>query len=620
MNKISSIAISLLLALSTYAVPAYRGWQTKSQPDGTTIQLRQMGDEVYHYWADQAGNIVACDSLGYWRVVENQPSPATIQARRQASPMLQSRPKKAVGNINLAPRGLVILVNFKDLSFRSVNSQSAMDDLMNSENYTYNDATGSVRQYFSDQSNGQYSPQFDVVGPVTVPSNMSYYGANDKYGYDIHPADMVVEACSIANATHNVDFTKYDNDTDGYVDFVYIIYAGKGEADYGKEEGAEDAIWPHSWDVYSAKTIYPELQRIFDGKKLYQYACSGEIDGAGDRTGIGTIAHEFSHVIGLPDLYDTSTDGQNTVDDMTPDTWHIMDYGSYNNNGKTPPNYNIYDKYYLGWQSPINPGNKAQNLSLIAAGNSDCNAYQIAASNALLPANSTDTVYYIENRQQSGWDAHLPGHGLLIWRIVYSQSVWDNNAPNSTLGHLRYALLSATGKTTNIGTTADPFPGTKHKTEWRGLPAKPLLNITEKSGVISLSYIEVVDEAICSYEVLFENATVSSEIGKVEKGSTLTLTVKPAAGYLLDETMIEVEENNVARSFTYTNDTLTITNVQGELGIYIMPEEDPNYLPTANNAITNLDDLNHEVKKILHNGQLLIIRNGKTYTLLGQSK
>ena len=495
-----------------------------------------------------------------------------------------------------------------------------MNDLMNSDNYTYDGATGSVRQYFSDQSDGQYIPQFDVVGPVTVPSNMSYYGANDKYGYDIHPADMVVEACSIAHATHNVDFTKYDNDTDGYVDFVYIIYAGKGEADYGKEEGAEDAIWPHSWDVYSAKTIYRESQRIFDGKKLYQYACSGEIDGAGARTGIGTIAHEFSHVIGLPDLYDTSTDGQNTEDDMTPDAWHIMDYGSYNNNGKTPPNYNIYDKYYLGWQSPINPGNKAQNLSLIAVGNSDCNAYQIAASNALLPANSTDTVYYIENRQQSGWDAHLPGHGLLIWRIVYSQSVWDNNAPNSTLGHLRYALLSATGKTTNIGTTADPFPGTKNKTEWRGVPDKPLLNITEKSGVISLSYIEVVDETICSYEVLFENATVSSELGEVEKGSTLSLTVKPAAGYLLDETMIEVEENNVARSFTYTNDTLTITNVQGELGIYIMPEEDPNYLPTANNAATNLDDLNHEVKKILHNGQLLIIRNGKTYTLFGQSK
>ena len=181
-------------------------------------------------------------------------------------------------------------------------------------------------------------------------------------------------------------------------------------------------------------------------------------------------------------------------------------------------------------------------------------------------------------------------------------------------------MLTAAGDENKIGSPKDPFPGTGNVTSWSGLANKPLLNITEKSGVISLSYIEVVDDTICSYEVLFENATLSSEIGEVEKGSTLTLTVKPAAGYLLDETMIEVEENNVARSFTYTNDTLTITNVQGELGIYIMPEEDPNYLPTANNAATNLDDLNHEVKKILHNGQLLIIRNGRIYTVLGQIK
>ena len=506
------------------------------------------------------------------------------------------------------------------VSFNSANNQAAMNELMNSDNYTYNGATGSVRKYFSDQSDGQYIPDFDVVGPVTLPDYMSHYGGNDSDDNDKLPGDMVVEACSIANANHKVDFTKYDNDGDGYVDFVYIIYAGKGEAD----GGADNTIWPHNWDLESAyyyyNCTYAESARRFDGKNINNYACSGEFDGAGARTGIGTIAHEFSHVIGLPDLYDTSTDGQNTVDDMTPDTWHIMDYGSYNNDGKTPPNYSIYDKYYLGWQSPVNPGSKAQNLSLIAAGNSNFNAYQIAASNALLPATSTDTVYYIENRQQSGWDAHLPGHGLLIWRIIYNQSVWDNNAPNSTLGHLRYALLSATGKTTNIGTTADPFPGTKNKTEWRGVPGKPLLNITEKNGVISLSYIEVVDETICSYEVLFENAIVSSEIGKVEKGSTLTLAVKPAAGYLLDETMVEVEENNVARSFTYTNDTLTITNVQGELGIYIMPEEDPNYLPTDNNAITNLDNIDHEVKKILRDGQLLIIRNGKTYTLIGQIK
>ena len=509
-------------------------------------------------------------------------------------------------------KGLVILVNFQDLSILSDNKQSDFDDLMNGDNYTYDGATGSVRKYFIDQSNRKYTPIFDVVGPVTLPNNMSHYGGNDRFGSDLRPGDMIVEACSIANALHNVDFTQYDNDNDGYVDFVYVIYAGKGEAD----GGTENTIWPHSWDLESAEYYhncsYDENKRKFDGKKLYQYACSGEIDGAGARTGIGTIAHEFSHVIGLPDLYDTADNtGKNR---STPRGWHVMDYGSYNNDGKTPPNYTIYDKYYLGWETPTNLGNMAQVLTMEAG-----EGYQLSSSNSLLDATSTNTVYYIENRQQSGWDAALPGHGLLVWKIQYDEGKWYNNTLNNS-SPLRYALLTAAGDENKIGSPKDPFPGTGNVTSWSGLANKPLLNITEKSGVISLSYIEVVDETICSYEVLFENATLSSEIGEVEKGSTLTLTVKPAAGYLLDETMIEVEENNVARSFTYTNDTLTITNVQGELGIYIMPEEDPNYLPTANNAATNLDNLNHEVKKILHNGQLLILRNGKTYTLLGQSK
>lgn len=579
MKKLLLSLTLLLLTLSTFAVPAYRGWQTKSQPDGTTLQVRLIGDEFYHYWQDQAGNVVKCDSLGYWRVVESQPTPATIKARRQASAMLQSRPQKAVGSVNLAPRGLVILVNFKDTKFNASNTQVAMNDLMNSSSYTHNGATGSVRQFFSDQSDGQYTPEFDVIGPVTLTNNVAHYGSNDASGNDVLPGDMVVEACSIANAQHAVDFTRYDNDSDGEVDFVYIIYAGKGEAD----GGADNTIWPHNWDLASAyyydNCSYSTNQRKFDGKTINNYACSGELSGASARTGIGTIAHEFGHVIGLPDLYDIDY-GQNYEDEATPGAWHIMDGGSYNNHGKTPPNYTIYDKYFLGWKTPINPGATAQNLSLIANGQSGYQGYQIASSNSLLTATSTNTVYYIENRQQSGWDAYLPGHGLVIWKIMYDQSVWNDNAPNATLGTIRYAVVSASGATTKIGTAADPFPGTQRKTEWRGVNGKPLLNITEKNGIISLSYIKEVDESICSYEVLYENATVSSETGAVAKGGTITLTVTPALGYVLTEENIEVEIEGSAKDFTYSGTTLTIPNVTGDVAIYIMPEIDPE------NAIT----------------------------------
>ena len=581
MKKLTLSLTILLLTLSTFAVPAYRGWQTKSQPDGTTIQVRLIGDEFHHYWQDQAGNVVKCDSLGYWRVVESQPTPATIKARRQASAMLQSRPKKAVGSVNLAPRGLVILVNFSNSKF--ANNQAAMNELMNSDNYTYNGATGSVSQFFSDQSGGQYKPDFDVIGPVTLANTVAHYGANDSEGNDVLPGDMVVEACSIANANYAVDFTRYDNDSDGYVDFVYLIYAGKGEAD----GGAANTIWPHSWDVYSAAASgYASFSKsqyyaraTFDGKRVLNYACSGEIDGqTGKRAGIGTIVHEYSHVIGLPDLYDIDY-GQNYENEATPGAWHVMDGGSYNNDGNTPPNYTIYDKYFLGWKTPTNPGATAQNLSLKAAGTDGYNAYQITTSgNSLLTATNTNTVYYIENRQQSGWDAHVPGHGLVIWKLMYNQSVWNDNAPNATPGTIRYAVVSASGATTKIGTAADPFPGTQRKTEWRGVNGKPLLNITEKNGIISLSYIEEVDESICSYEVDYENATVSSELGEIAKGGTLTLTVIPHSGYVLDNTMILVYQGNEERDFTYSGTTLTIPNVTGDVAIYIMPEKQSNKL------------------------------------------
>ena len=575
MKKLLLSLTLLLLTLSTFAVPAYRGWQTKSQPDGTTIQVRLIGDEFHHYWQDRSGNVVKCDSLGYWRVVESQPTPATIKARRQASPMLQSRPQKAVGSVNLAPRGLVILVNFSNSKF--ANNQAAMNELMNSDNYTYNGATGSVRQFFSDQSDGHYTPDFDVIGPVTLSNNVAHYGANvdDEQGQDQLPGDMVVEACSIANASYGVDFTKYDYDSDGYVDFVYLIYAGKGEAD----GGAANTIWPHNWDLASAyyydNCSYSTSQRKFDGKTINNYACSGELSGASARTGIGTIAHEFGHVIGLPDLYDIDY-GQNYENEATPGAWHIMDGGSYNNDGKTPPNYTIYDKYFLGWKTPINPGNTKQTLTLAANGQSGYQGYQITTGNSLLAYNSTSTIYYIENRQQSGWDKYVPGHGLVIWKVTYNFTAWNNNGPNNDDGTLRYTIVSASGKTTGLGTAADPFPGTQRKTEWRGVNGKPLLNITEKNGIISLSYIEEVDESICSYEVAYENATVSSESGEIAKGGTLTLTVTPHSGYVLDNTMILVYQGNVERDFTYSGTTLTISNVQGNLDIGIFPEEQSN--------------------------------------------
>lgn len=481
-------ALVLATAISINAVPAYRGWQTRTQPDGSTIEVQQNGDEVYHYYTNRAGEVVRKDAEGYWRVVEAQPTAETIRARRAKA---HRAPVRRVGSINLAPRGLFILVNFSDTKYQASNTQAQMDSMMNAANYTYGNAYGSARKYFIDQSNGKYTPTFDVVGPVTLSKKYSYYGANDDDGNDMYPGDMVVEACKLAKSQYNVDFTQYDNDNDGEIDFVYIIYAGKGEAD----SEIENTIWPHNWNIESAiyygNCTYTAAQAKVDGLAINNYACSGELSGtSGDRNGIGTLCHEFGHVLGLPDFYDTNY-GSNYKNARTPGDWDIMDSGSYNGDGDCPPNYSAFEKYYFGWTTVINPGTDGQQLTLYPAGDARYQAYQVNASGALQAAATDGLNYYIENRQQTGWDKYLPGHGMLVWYVDYKQSVWDENAPNDAASYPRYTLASATGYTTNIGSAKDPFPGTGNKTTWTGISDKPLKDIREQNGVVTLTYLDV---------------------------------------------------------------------------------------------------------------------------------
>ena len=404
----------------------------------------------------------------------------------------------------MASRGLLILVNFADKSFQASNTQAQMDSMMNAYHYTHNGATGSSAQYFSDQSNGAYRPHFDVVGPVTLPQNMAYYGENnimpdgdDKLG------DMVLHACSIASQIDGVNLADYDADNDGEMDFVYIIYAGKGEAD----GGGANTIWPASWDMESAvyfgytslSTTASPSSYTFDGVKIGNFAYSGELNGiTGARNGIGTPTHEFSHVLGLPDFYDTYY-GTNSDNDKTPGDWDVMDIGPYNNDGKTPPSFSPWEKAFMGWMTPVNLGNEGADITLYANGTENYTAYQINQSGTYQAYNEAGVCYYIENRQKNGWDAYLPGHGMLIWKVDYDQSIWEANEPNSSYdpdnsvanltGAIHYTIVSATGDTTGIGKSSDPFPGTRNKTSWSGITNKPITEITESNGIITCKYM-----------------------------------------------------------------------------------------------------------------------------------
>ena len=564
----------LLWACSLMAVPAYPGWQTKTQPDGTTIEVRQNGDEFYHFYTNRAGDVVAQSADGYWRIVEAQPSPETIAMRRKASPMLKDRPRR-VGSVNLAPRGLFILVNFKDSKFQSSNTQAEMNKMMNADTYTYNGAYGSARKYFIDQSGGKYVPVFDVVGPVTLSKNCSYYGKNDSNGNDMYPGDMVIEACKLADTQLGVDFTQYDNDNDGEIDFVCIIYAGKGEAD----GGATTTIWPHNWNIESAiyfgNCTYKEADCKVDGLYINDYACSGELNGkTGKRNSIGTLCHEFSHVLGLPDYYDTNYE-TNTTESRTPGRWDVMDNGSYNGDGNYPPNYSVHEKYFLGWYTPANLGDTPSLLTLNANGSAGYNAYQMNTANTLQTATKAGVNYYIENRQQTGWDTYIPGHGLVVWYVNYNTSAWYNNKPNNTAGSPRYTVISATGSKTGLGTNKDSYPGAGNKTSVT-IAGKPLTGIAEANGAVSLVYIQDPQSLQWNYEVAYEHCTVSSESGVVKKGATLTLTVVPAEGYAINSAEhIEItmggKDLAYGVDFTYSANTLTIPAVAGNLEIYIMP-------------------------------------------------
>ncbi len=567
---VCAVACNLLFAVSLFAVPAYRGWQTKSQPDGSTITVRLVGDEFFHYWETEDGKIAVENEDGTFVVTaENRPTAKKIAQKRNASPYMK-RPIRKIGEHNMAPRGLVVLVNFSNISFKAANTRDAFDDLMNNSNYTHNGAYGSVREYFRAQSNGQYVPDFDVVGPITLTKTRATYGANtsSKQGSDTNPAQMIVDACKAVDNT--VDFTTYDNNNDGYIDFVYVIYAGEGEADGGPKE----SVWPHNWYVKSGADITCNL----DGKKLDNYACSAELNHSDNtRTGIGTIAHEFGHVIGLPDYYDTDY-GTNDDNGVTPYKWSIMDQGSYNNDGRTPPNYSIFDKYFMGWATPKFLKKDEKKNVTMTTGYDD--AYQITGgTSGPVAYTNTGTVYYIENRQKNGWDAYLPGSGMLVWQVKYNASAWSDNEPNNTAGNPRYTIVPADGKTTNFGRNAsDIFPtsSVKSYTPYTGCA---LSEITKSGSDITFKYNGGVSKTECTYEFLAEHCSTPDD-GKVAINAPLSVTITPNSGYTLaDASCWTVEMGGVeltyGSGFTYNASTNTFYIASLTDDVVIMAEAHP---------------------------------------------
>ena len=453
-----SILIALIALLSGFqllnAVPARPGRFTVTQPDGTRITLRQHGDEWGHWLTNASGQMVRADEDGFYRIVpaaeaaairkqavENRAlrrqTQAQVRARRAAR--AQSGSPVAIGQKHF----LVILVEFTNKSFAAgEGANAAFSALLNEQGYSVNGATGSARDYYYENSHGVFEPIFDVYGPVKLDTTYAYYGQNDSQGNDKRPEEAVIQGCKKLDA--EIDFTRYDNDGDGKVDLVFMYYAGKGEAD----GGASNTIWPHQWEISSSgKSL--EL----DGKAIDSYACTSEVNGMdGKMCGIGTACHEFGHAMGLPDFYDTDYEDNGMAAGLF--SFSTMDSGSYNNNGRTPPYFNIEERVLLGWlnwDEVVREFPKSGTYTLPS----------VHENIAYMTPTDQDGEYFLyECRGTNGWDAALPAHGLIVyhvdksdrkvrvlWESVAARDLWDYwgnwNAINENGSHPCFYVVPA---------------------------------------------------------------------------------------------------------------------------------------------------------------------------------
>lgn len=343
------------------------------------------------------------------------------------------------GNI----KGVVILAAFADVPFSSDTVSTLLRNRYNADNYTekiefreYSEVIGdsarmritlpgSARDYFRSMSFGQFEPSFDVIGPVTLDNVRAYYGANNSSGRDKNTSGMIREACQKAYDLGLTDFTDYDNDGDGVVDVVYVVYAGSDEA----QTGIEECIWAKA----------SSISQTLGDMKIGRYACSSElVIDLPVVAGIGTFVHEFSHILGLPDFYNTK------ADDFTMDVWSVMDYGMYNAEGFVPCAYTAFERYSLGWL-PMHTLDAPATMS-IGTTEDERQGYRIFTaaidSTSIVTQADTASFYLVETICKEGWNRYASAEGLLISEVTYQKSAWTNNTLNAGTQH-RHCVVPA---------------------------------------------------------------------------------------------------------------------------------------------------------------------------------
>lgn len=389
--------LAVLIATVAQAVPAMPGLFKYVQPDGSVVMLRHHGDEFFHWTTDASGQCMVLGQDGYYRPGSVDPvlREEARQRRARANQLRVAPPRTHTDNIMThGERHIpVFLVQFPDKQFKISDPEAQFSALLNQEGYSTNGGTGSVQDYFRDNSHGLFKPVFDVYPIVTLAHQMAYYGDSKNN----RAPEAVIEAAKAVDS--QVDFSQYDVDNDGYVDMCLMYYAGYNEA----EGGPEETIWPHQWSV-------PNSPR-FDGKYLKAYFCTSELKGnSGVRMcGIGTTCHEFGHSLGLPDFYDTDYEENGYCGGLY--DFSIMNSGSYLNDSRTPPYYNAVERLMLGWMI-------SADIAELPIG--ECLIKSVQNDLAYRTLTETEGEFFLyEYRDGTGWDTYLP-KGLVVYHADQS--------------------------------------------------------------------------------------------------------------------------------------------------------------------------------------------------------
>lgn len=546
-----SITFALMGIVSGFAAKAHSALTTITQSDGSQLTIRLHGDEHYSWYSTTDDVLLVQVGKNYYvaQVEEDGTLKATPQLAHNAGErgtveeqvinnqnkekflnLLNAEPQalaKPIGTVTPAyfphtgsPKALVILVEFQDVKFRSQDPVATFTHyLKGAEGEAAPEANnayvtkgmvnyGSVSQYFNDMSKGQFTPQFDIVGPVTVSQNSAYYGGNVGNSRDTYFAKMIAEACK--GVSDKVNFADYDQNNDGYVDLVYVIYAGYSESINGN---SSDCLWPKSGTSAFYEPGTNNLLKL-NCKWICRYGINNElnatpsdwIDGKPLLNGIGLFCHEFSHTMGLPDLYPTVKASR--VDNQNPEYWDLMDGGEYTYSGYFPTPYSPWEMDVMGWTAPIELGDEAKQVSLNSYA-SDRTAYKINGEN--------DEYLLIQNIQTDGWWWGITNAfkttGMLVWRIDYPYTTVSlDNILNNEIGKPNVMIVPADGYVISeynvtdddeskakykASLKADPFPGANNVTELLSVKLnkstleKPIYNIKETDdGIITFDYLK----------------------------------------------------------------------------------------------------------------------------------